>query len=120
MYHCFNVVTDADGVASGVLIRALQVDVVPKGFAGIPEKKRSRLAAGPGKLCKVLQIDRTLSGFLLGAGQPLRLEHRSEHFQQALEEGTINFVQTTRIGISQGIDLPWRWYVGNSTAVSQL
>lgn len=24
MYHCFNVVTDADGVASGVLIRALQ------------------------------------------------------------------------------------------------
>lgn len=120
MYHCFNVVTDAEGVGSGVLIRALQVDAVPKGFAGIPDKKRSRLAAGPGKLCKVLEIDRTLSGFPLGAGQPLRLEHRSENFQQAVEEGTINFVQTTRIGISQGIDLPWRWYVGNSKAVSQL
>jgi DNA-3-methyladenine glycosylase len=37
-----------------------------------------------------------------------------------VEEGTINFVQTTRIGISQGIDLSWRWYVGNSKAVSQL
>ncbi|MEG3865618.1 MULTISPECIES: DNA-3-methyladenine glycosylase [unclassified Microcoleus] len=120
MYHCFNVVTDAEGVASGVLIRALQVDVVPQEFAAIPEKKRSRLAAGPGKLCKVLLIDRTLSGFPLGAGQPLRLEHRSEQFQQAVEEGTINFVQTTRIGISQGMDLPWRWYVGNCTAVSQL
>ena len=120
MYHCFNVVTDAEGVASAVLIRALQLDPVPKEFAGIPEKKRSRLAAGPGKLCKVLEIDRTLSGFPLAAGQPLRLEHRSEDFQQAVEEGTINFVQTTRIGISQGIDLSWRWYVKNSTAVSQL
>ena len=120
MYHCFNVVTDAEGVASAVLIRALQLDAVPQEFAGIPDKKRSRLAAGPGKLCKVLKIDRTLSGFPLGAGQPLRLEHRSEHFQQAVEEGTINFVQTTRIGISQGIDLSWRWYVGNSKAVSQL
>ena len=120
MYHCFNVVTDAEGVASAVLIRALQLDPVPKEFAGIPEKKRSRLAAGPGKLCKVLEIDRTLSGFPLSSGQPLRLEHRSEHFQQAVEEGTINFVQTTRIGISQGIDLSWRWYVGNSKAVSQL
>ena len=120
MYHCFNVVTDAEGVASAVLIRALQLDPVPKEFAGIPEKKRSRLAAGPGKLCKVLEIDRTLSGFPLVSGQPLRLEHRSEHFQQAVEEGTINFVQTTRIGISQGIDLSWRWYVGNSKAVSQL
>ncbi|MEG4026215.1 DNA-3-methyladenine glycosylase [Microcoleus sp. S13C4] len=120
MYHCFNVVTDAEGVASAVLIRALQLDAVPQQFAGIPDKKRSRLAAGPGKLCKVLDIDRTLSGFPLSAGQPLRLEHRSENFQQAVEEGTINFVQTTRIGISQGIDLPWRWYVGNSTAVSKL
>ena len=120
MYHCFNVVTDAEGVASAVLIRALQLDPVPKEFAGIPEKKRSRLAAGPGKLCKVLEIDRTLSGFPLGSGQPLRLEHRSEDFQQAVEEGTINFVQTTRIGISQGIDLSWRWYVRNSKAVSQL
>ncbi len=120
MYHCFNVVTDAEGVASAVLVRALQLDAVPQEFAGIPDKKRSRLAAGPGKLCKVLKIDRTLNGFPLGEGQPLRLEHRSKNFQQAVEEGTINFVQTTRIGISQGIDLPWRWYVGNSTAVSQL
>lgn len=120
MYHCFNVVTDAEGVASAVLIRALQLDAPPKGFAAIPEKKLLRLAAGPGKLCKVLEIDRTLSGFPLGADQPLRLEHRSEDFQQAVEEGTINFVQTTRIGITKGIDLPWRWYLGNCTAVSQL
>jgi len=120
MYHCLNVVTDAEGVASGVLIRALQLDAIPKGFAGIPQKKQLRLAAGPLKLCKVLEIDRTFSGFPLDARHPLRLEHRSEDFRAAVEYGIINLVQTTRIGITQGIDLPWRWYIGNSTAVSQL
>lgn len=120
MYHCFNVVTDAEGVGSAVLIRALQLDAPPVKFAAIPEKKQLRLAAGPGKLCKVLEIDRTFSGLPLDAGQALRLEHRSEDFQQAVEEGTINFVQTTRIGITKGIDLPWRWYLGNCAAVSQL
>jgi len=120
MYHCLNVVTDAEGVASSVLIRALQLDVPPKEFAGLPDKKRSRLAAGPLKLCKVLEIDRTFSGLPLAVGEPLRLEHRSEDFRAAVEYGIINLVQTTRIGITQGIDLPWRWYIGNSTAVSQL
>ena len=119
MYHCFNVVTDADGVASGVLIRALQLDTVPKRFSHIPEKKRSRLASGPGKLCTILEIDRTFSALPLGVGEPLRLEHRSAQFQEAIESGAINIVQTTRIGISQGIDLPWRWYIGNYPAVSK-
>ncbi|MCC3422066.1 MAG: DNA-3-methyladenine glycosylase [Microcoleus sp. PH2017_01_SCD_O_A] len=51
MYHCFNVVTDAEGVGSAVLIRALQLDAPPVKFAAaIPEKKLLRLAAGPGKL----------------------------------------------------------------------
>jgi DNA-3-methyladenine glycosylase len=119
MYHCFNVVTDADGVASGVLIRALQLNAVPKGFSDVSEKKRSRLASGPGKLCKILEIDRTLNGLPLDAGEPLWLEHRSAEFQEAIESGTINLVQTTRIGISQGMDLPWRWYIGNYPAVSK-
>ncbi|WP_293148496.1 MULTISPECIES: DNA-3-methyladenine glycosylase [unclassified Microcoleus] len=118
MYHCFNVVTDAEGVGSAVLIRALQLDAPPVKFAAIPEKKQLRLAAGPGKLCKVLEIDRTFSGLPLDSDQALRLEHRSVQFQEAIESGTVNIVQTTRIGISQGMDLPWRWYIGNCAAVS--
>ncbi|WP_293348809.1 MULTISPECIES: DNA-3-methyladenine glycosylase [unclassified Microcoleus] len=118
MYHCFNVVTDAEGVGSAVLIRALQLDAPPVKFAAIPEKKQLRLAAGPGKLCKVLEIDRTFSGLPLDSDQALRLEHRSVQFQEAIDSGTINIVQTTRLGISQGMDLPWRWYIGNCAAVS--
>lgn len=119
MYNCFNVVTDADGVASAVLIRALELDTVPKKFSHLPEKARSRLASGPGKLCKILEIDRTLNALPLGAGAPLCLEHRNAQFRQSVESGAVNIVQTTRIGISQGMDLPWRWYIGNCAAVSK-
>jgi DNA-3-methyladenine glycosylase len=120
IYHCFNVVTDAEGVGSGVLIRALQLDAVPKELSHLPEKKRLRLASGSGKLCKVLEIDRTFNGLPLDAEASLRLEHRCAKFQQTVEENAISIVQTRRIGISQGIDLPWRWYLGNCLAVSKL
>jgi len=30
-----------------------------------------------------------------------------------------NIVQTTRIGISQAKDIPWRWYLKNSRSVSK-
>jgi DNA-3-methyladenine glycosylase len=120
MYHCLNVVTDLEGVGSAVLIRALQLEAIPAEFAATPPAKQIRLAAGPGKLCKVLKIDKTLNGLSLGADQPLRLEHRSPEFQRAIDSGAINIVQTTRIGITKGIDLPWRWYLGNCTAVSKL
>lgn len=120
MYHCFNVVTDLEGVGSAVLIRALQLEAVPKEFAGTSENRRSRLASGPGKLCKVLGIDRTFSGMPLNSERLLHLEHRTEEFQQAVELGAVNIVQTTRIGITKGTDLPWRWYLGNCAAVSKL
>lgn len=130
MYHCLNVVTDVDGMASAVLIRALQLDSVPtwmqdsanpnsKGdriLKKFSKKQQSRLAAGPGKLCRVLQIDRSLTNLPFHPSQPLWLEHRTPTFQQT----EIQWVQTTRIGITQGTELPWRWYIANCPAVSKL
>jgi len=117
IYHCFNVVTDADGVPSAVLIRALQLESFP---AEIPAKKPHRIAAGPGKLCLALQIDRSLNALMLQPSEPLWLEHRSLEFQQQLENQATNLVQTTRIGLTQGVDLPWRWYIKDCPAVSKL
>ncbi len=47
MYHCFNVVTEPEGVAAAVLVRALEP------VAGIP---RGLATNGPGKLCRALEI----------------------------------------------------------------
>ena len=119
MYHCFNIVTDREGVPSAVLIRALQFESLPAGV-DIAGKKLHTVAAGPGKLCRVLQIDRSLNGTILQPGEPLWLEHRRPEFQQQLDAQGVTIVQTTRIGLSQGIDLPWRWYLHPCPAVSRL
>jgi DNA-3-methyladenine glycosylase len=52
MHSCMNVVTGEDGVASAVLLRALE----PRD--GIPTGERTD---GPGRLCRALGIDRSLN-----------------------------------------------------------
>lgn len=119
MYHCFNVVTDRCDIASAVLIRALELDTIP---AGVPDKKRKqphRIAAGPGKLCQVMNIDRTLSDRPLIPSEALWLEHRGPDIQQKFMEGIWSLSQTTRIGLSKGVETPWRWYLKGSACISK-
>jgi DNA-3-methyladenine glycosylase len=120
MYYCLNIVTDADGVASAVLIRALELESIPAWIDCYKEPKAHRVAAGPGKLCRTLQIDHHLSGQALQVGKALWLEHRTPQFQRELDNQIRQLVQTTRIGLTRGTDLPWRWYLDRCRAVSKL
>jgi DNA-3-methyladenine glycosylase len=108
IYHCINIVTDQDGVASAVLVRALELDQIPP---WIDPKKSDRHGAGPGKLCSALKIDRSLNGMTLTPDSDIWLE---------IQQKPLEIVQTTRIGISQGIDIPWRWYISGHPEVSVL
>lgn len=92
----------------------------PDGSKLLTPKQVARLAAGPGKLCRLLQIDGKFNGLPFASDQPLWLEHRTFDFQQGFETGAIAFVQTTRIGLTKGTDLPWRWYIANCPAVSKI
>lgn len=56
MHHCLNVVTEAEGHASAVLIRALE-----------PVANLVGRTAGPGLLCRAMGIDRRLNGHDLGS-----------------------------------------------------
>jgi DNA-3-methyladenine glycosylase len=125
MYHCINVSTDGEGVASAVLIRAVDVDLDSwdqSALAGLSPRAKRQIAAGPGKLCRCFGIDRQLDGKLLGQGagqSELWVEPRSPELTAALQQGRASLVQTTRIGLTQGVDLPWRWYLADNPAVSK-
>jgi DNA-3-methyladenine glycosylase len=118
-YYCLNIVTDQDEVASAVLIRALMLESIPPWISSPDKLKLHRIAAGPGKLCRALMIDVTLNTTPLQPGQALWLEHRDSQFQQQLEQGNFTLIQTIRIGLTKGVDLPWRWYLSNCPAVSK-
>jgi DNA-3-methyladenine glycosylase len=118
-YHCLNIVTDQAGIASSVLIRALELEIVPDWIDRQQQPKLHRIAAGPGKLCRALKIDLSLNATLLEPGQALWLEHRTPQFQQQLDDGRLTLTQTTRIGLTKGADRLQRWYLANCPAVSK-
>ena len=69
MYHCMNVVTEREGHASAVLLRAIE-----------PVKNIEGRTQGPGLLCRAMKIDRQLNAhdllnddFFIGAGTKAEL-----------------------------------------------
>ena len=114
MYYCLNFITDRDEFASAVLIRALAMEDVDPALLK-PRENPDRIAAGPGKLCRVMEIDLDLYGTALEDGSALWVEGRS-----LTSNSPIELIQTTRIGLTQGVDLPWRWYLKDCKAVSKL
>ncbi|MGE3919794.1 MAG: DNA-3-methyladenine glycosylase [Gammaproteobacteria bacterium] len=71
MYHCLNVVTEHEGHASAVLIRALE-----------PIKNIKSRTQGPGLLCKALEIDKRFNGYdLLSNDFYIATSNQVEPFQ---------------------------------------
>lgn len=111
MHYCANIVTGPKGYGAGVLLRAVE----PLAGGDVSEKRRGKTGIettnGPAKLCQALGIDKQLNGHDLRAGE-LQLIPR-EPLSQA------DIVQTTRIGIAHGQDVPWRFYVKGNPYVSK-
>lgn len=70
MHHCMNVITEGDGTAGAVLLRAAEpvrgFDASPS--TGDERRPSSRLLSGPGKLCAGLGITRQHNGLDLERG----------------------------------------------------
>lgn len=107
-HHLINVVCEGEGVGSAVLVRALRP---VEGIEGMVRRRgrRSELCNGPGKLSQALGVDLSFDGCDLSEG-PLRVEWG--------DEPEAEIVSTTRIGISRGVELPWRYLVTNEKDVS--
>ncbi len=111
MHYCCNIVCGPPGQGSAVLIRALE----PLQGSTIMQTNRRRdsdLTNGPAKLCQAMAIDKTLNGHDLKMS-PLQLELKPPLPPTAI-------ITTTRIGISQAKDTPWRFYIKDNQYVSRL
>ncbi|MEQ1834453.1 MAG: DNA-3-methyladenine glycosylase, partial [Candidatus Eisenbacteria bacterium] len=121
MHHCFNIVCGPEGRPMAVLVRALEP---VRGAAGMnalaaaasrPRTRAAlaphRLAAGPGRLARVLGLDRRHDGLDLTRG-PLWLA--------APVAGARGRVLTgPRIGIRRATEWPWRYWLAGSPCVSR-
>ena len=102
IYHCVNIVTGRKNWANGVLLRSIAI----KG-------ENERIASGPGLLAKRFGLNRNHNNLFLSPKNNFWLTE-GESFKNI---GKI--IQTTRIGISQAKDIPWRWYLESSRSVSK-
>ncbi|RIL10825.1 MAG: DNA-3-methyladenine glycosylase [Proteobacteria bacterium] len=115
MHYCVNVVTEAEGVGSAVLIRAVEPleghDLILKrrGHARISPN----ITNGPGKLCQALGIDLSLLGDSYTRSSKIRLEP----YQKI---GDSNIGISKRIGITKSAALPWRFFIKDHPFVGKL
>jgi DNA-3-methyladenine glycosylase len=108
IHHLLNVVCEGEGVGSAVLIRALR----PVDGAELMQARRGRqrdLCNGPGRLTQALGVGIDLDGLDLTDG-PLSIVAGSEPEEE--------IVATTRVGISRGMELPWRYLILGEKNVS--
>ena len=110
MHWCLNVVCEDVGVASAVLIRALEP------IEGIETMRARRrvadnrlLCAGPGRLCQALGITGEHDGLAL---DELPFELRAIEWKPDVVRGP-------RIGITKAVERPWRYGLAASPFVSR-
>lgn len=111
MHHCLNFVTERKGLPAAVLIRALE----PADGIKMMKKRRNtndliNLTNGPAKLCQALGIDRTLNGADI-CSDIIHVEDRGNT--------PTKIASTSRIGIKEGKDKKWRFYIENNEFVSK-
>lgn len=124
MHYCANVVCRESGVAQAVLLRALApeqgLDLMRAARASKPRTSDAALRSGetgltngPARLCQAFGITREDDGADLVTGdRGLVLVDDGVAPPEAPEA-------STRVGIRQGRDRPWRWFVAGDRNVTR-
>ena len=110
MYHCFNIVTERDGFPAAVLVRAAEpIGGIESMRELSPKGKADLILSGPGKFCRSFGLTRDHSGVDL-TGRTLYLTEGEGERDE--------IITSQRIGIKAGAELPYRFYLADSNAVS--
>ena len=114
MHYCLNVVTDEYDHGAAVLLRALEPvrgqDIM---YVRRPKAIHERdLLSGPAKLTQAMDIDLIQNGIDLVQGETMYLTKGKLRKDETVD-------CSTRIGIKQARDFPWRFFISGSEFVSK-
>jgi DNA-3-methyladenine glycosylase len=115
IHRMLNVVTEPDGIAAAVLIRALEPTAgieTMRARRGLTGESTRNLCSGPGKLCAALGIELDLTRASL-TEPPFSLTGREAGMKRP------RIVAGPRIGITKAADLPWRYCLAGSRYLSR-
>jgi DNA-3-methyladenine glycosylase len=112
-HNLLNAVCEPEGEAAAVLIRALE----PRWGVDRMRERRGRsepreLCSGPGKLTEAMGIELRHNGTSLLA-DPFEVTGRAGEWE------AVEVVNAPRIGISRGVDYPWRFCAAGSPFLSR-
>jgi DNA-3-methyladenine glycosylase len=133
MHFCVNLVCQGQDSVSAVLLRAGAViegenlararrAAPPSRRPGTGSAGRARLASrdlarGPARLCRALDIDRSLDGAdVCAASSALRVRGPGASPGASTTVRSADIVCGPRVGVSMAADVPWRfWFAGEPT-----
>lgn len=118
IHYCANIVTGKKGEGSAVLLRAMEpisgVEIFNKrrfNSEFVDKLKNNNLLNGPGKICQAFNINKNHNGLDI-TKNPIYILDKPKLSKDEI-------VQTKRIGIKKSVELPWRFYIKNSSYISK-
>lgn len=116
MHYCCNVVTEPEGKGCAVLIRAVEpvdgLNLMMKLRNFNKSSKIFNLTNGPAKMCQAFNITKVDNGIDLHSEEIFIVDSGVN-----LENSQIG--KSQRIGIKDGLEKKWRFYIKNSPWVSK-
>lgn len=121
MYNCLNISANRENIPECVLIRGVEPvenfdemshNRFAKAYGELSNYQKKNLTNGPGKLCKALNIDRSLSGKDLFSCELYIVDNEDNNFE--IEEDkriNIDYAEEDK-------DRLWRFYIKNNKYVS--
>lgn len=111
IHWLLNVVTEPEGTAGAVLIRAVEPET---GIDAMEERRGVQrqvdLTNGPGKLTEAFDVG--------AADHRTNLTEPPLYLASGAPVPTVDVAQSSRIGISKAVERKWRWFVAGNRYVS--
>ena len=120
MHFCVNISTNQEDIGEAILIRALEptegLDLMEERrlkHSKLTQMKPKDLCSGPGKLVQAMGIHKEMNDWhILDSGLKI--------VPPKIQINNHEIVTTTRFGITQGVELPYRFYVKGNKFISRI